>query len=156
MLTNPTLETLEALKLHGMVEALEEQQQTPPIQALSFEERLSLSSIASGCYRDNQRTTRLLRGAHLKVAAGLRRGHQLQGRPRPRQAPDRNARQRGLDPARPELLITGATGSGKTWLACALAQQACRQGLSVLYWRVPRLFEETAHRARRRQLHASS
>ena len=40
------------------------------------------------------------------------------------------------------VLITGPTGSGKTWLACALAQQACRLGLPALYWRVPRLFEE--------------
>ena len=48
-----------------------------------------------------------------------------------------------MDPAHTQnLLITGATGSGKTWIACALAQQSCRQSASVLYWRVPRLIEE--------------
>src|SRR3979409_2677527 len=68
MLTNPTIETLKSLKLHGMVEALEEQQQTPAIQALSFEERIALIVDRERLHRDNQRRTRLLRGAHLKVA----------------------------------------------------------------------------------------
>src|ERR1700680_2016261 len=68
MLTNPTIETLKSLKLHGMVEALEEQQQTPAIQALSFEERIALIVDRERLHRDNQRRSRLLRGAHLKVA----------------------------------------------------------------------------------------
>ena len=93
-------------------------------------------------YRDNQRRTRLLRGAHLKVAEAS--------------IEDINYKAaRGLDKRQiatlatgewirraQNLLITGATGSGKTWIACALAQQNCRQGASVLYWRVPRLIEE--------------
>src|SRR5579863_109760 len=68
MLTNPTIETLKALKLYGMLEALEEQQQTPAVQALSFEERFALLIDRERLYRDNQRRTRLLRGARLKVA----------------------------------------------------------------------------------------
>ena len=68
MLTNPTLETLKALKLHGMLEALEEQQQTPAIQGLSFEERIAQLVDRERLHRDNQRRTRLLRGARLKVA----------------------------------------------------------------------------------------
>ena len=68
MLMNPTLETLKGLKLHGMLEALEEQQQTPNIQALSFEERVALLVDRERIHRDNQRRTRLLRGARLKVA----------------------------------------------------------------------------------------
>jgi DNA replication protein DnaC len=68
MLTNPTIETLKSLKLHGMVEALEEQQQIPTVQALSFEERIALIVDRERLHRDNQRRTRLLRGAHLKVA----------------------------------------------------------------------------------------
>jgi hypothetical protein len=69
MLTNPTIETLKSLKLHGMLQALEEQQQTPAIQVLSFEERIALIVDRERLYRDNQRKSRLLRGAHLKVAA---------------------------------------------------------------------------------------
>src|ERR1039458_3483955 len=123
MLTNPTIETLKSLKLHGMIEALEEQQQTPAIQGLSFEERIALIVDRERLYRNNQRRTRLLRGAHLKVAAAC--------------VEDINYKAaRGLDKRQiatlasgewirraQNLLITGATGSGKTWLACALAQQ---------------------------------
>lgn len=142
MLTHPTLESLRSLKLHGMIQALEEQQQTPAIQALSFEERIALIIDRERLHRDNQRRTRLLRGAHLKVSEAC--------------IEDINYKAaRGLDKRQiatlatgewirraQNLLITGATGSGKTWLACALAQHACREGLSALYWRVPRLFEE--------------
>jgi hypothetical protein len=67
MLTNPTIETLKGLKLHGMIEALEEQQ-TPAIHALAFDERLAIIVDRERLYRDNQRRTRLLRGARLKVA----------------------------------------------------------------------------------------
>jgi DNA replication protein DnaC len=142
MLTNPTIETLKTLKLYGMLEALEQQQQTPAIQALTFEERFAALIDRERLHRDNQRRTRLLRGAHLKVAAAS--------------IEDINYKAaRGLDKRQiaqlatgewirrtQNLLITGATGSGKTWIACALAQQTCRQGASVLYWRVPRLIEE--------------
>ena len=58
MLTNPTIETLKTLKLHGMIEALEEQQQTPSVQALSFEERIALIVDRERLYRDNQRRYR--------------------------------------------------------------------------------------------------
>lgn len=143
MLTNPTIETLKALKLHGLLEALEEQQQTPAtLQSLSFEERFALLIDRERLYRDNQRRTRLLRGAHLKVAEAS--------------IEDINYKAaRGLDKRQiaqlasgewirrtQNLLITGATGSGKTWIACALSQQTCRQGHSVLYFRMPRLIEE--------------
>lgn len=142
MLTNPTIETLKSLKVYGMLEALEEQQQTPAVQGLSFEERLALLIDRERLYRENQRRTRLLRGARLKVAEAS--------------IEDINYKAaRGLDKRQiaqlatgewirrsQNLLITGATGSGKTWIACALAQQTCRQGHSVLYWRVPRLIEE--------------
>lgn len=142
MLTNPTIETLKTLKVYGMLEALEEQQQTPAVQGLSFEERLALLIDRERLYRENQRRTRLLRGARLKVAEAS--------------IEDINYKAaRGLDKRQiaqlatgewirrsQNLLITGATGSGKTWIACALAQQTCRQGHSVLYWRMPRLIEE--------------
>jgi DNA replication protein DnaC len=124
-----------------MIEALEEQQRTPAIQALSYEERVALLVDRERLYRDNQCRTRLLRGAHLKIPEAC--------------VEDINYKAaRGLDKRQiaslasgewirrtQNLLITGATGSGKTWIACALAQQTCRQGASVLYWRVPRLID---------------
>jgi DNA replication protein DnaC len=127
MLTNPTIETLKSLKLHGLLEALEEQQQTPAMQTLSFEERVSLLVDRERLWRENQRRTRLLRGARLKVSQAS--------------IEDINYKaNRGLDKRQiaslatgewirrsQNLLITGATGSGKTWIACALAQQTCRK-----------------------------
>ncbi len=70
MLTNPTIETLKSLKLHGMIEALEEQQQTPSHPGACRSRSVSRLIVdRERLYRDNQRRTRLLRGAHLKVAA---------------------------------------------------------------------------------------
>src|SRR5580658_5678739 len=142
MLTQPTIDTLNRLKLHGMALALAEQTTTNAAQGLAFEERLALLLEREEITRDNRRMTRLLQLATLKYRDAV--------------IEDLDYRSRsGLD--RPQLaslaacdwiranqnvLIHGATGSGKTYLACALAHQACRQGLSALYVRAPRLFEE--------------
>jgi IstB-like ATP binding protein len=124
MLTTPTIEILKTLKLHGMLEALKEQQKAPAVQALSFEERIALIVDRERLYRDNQ-------GRVSKTSTT-----------RPRVAWT-NARSPPSPPASGSgVLITGTTGTGKTWLSCALAQQTCRQGASVMYWRVPRLLEE--------------
>jgi len=147
MLTQNTLETLRHLKLIGMAQALEEQRDTPNTHALAFEERLAFLVDRERLSRQNSRYRGLLRDARLKVAQAC--------------VEDVNYKtSRGLDKSKiaaladgawiqrgQNLLVTGPTGSGKTWIACALAHQACRQGLSARYWRVPRLFEElrTAH-----------
>ena len=141
MLIQPTLDTLNRLKLHGMAVALSEQMTHGAAQTLAFEERLALLLDREALHRENKRMTRLLQLAQLKERAALE---------------DIDYRSRtGLD--RPQLaslaacdwvrsnqnvLIHGATGCGKTYLACALAHQACRQGLSALYVRAPRLFED--------------
>lgn len=141
MLIQPTLDTLNQLKLHGMASALSEQMTHSSAQSLSFEDRLGLLVERELVYRENRRLTRLLQIAQLKERAAL---EDLDLRTR-----------RGLDRAQlasltscewirqhHNLLIHGATGCGKTFLACALAHQACRQGLSALYVRASRLFEE--------------
>ena len=140
MLHQHTLDKLYQLRLTGMAAALEQQLAQPAIQELSFEERFGLLLDQEILYRDNRRLSRLLKAAKLRVGACVE---------------DIDYRHpRGLD--RPfmstlascqwiqhhqNLTITGPTGSGKTWLACALGHQACRQGLSVRYFRLPRLFE---------------
>lgn len=147
MLTENTLDTLRQLKLHGMAQALTEQRDAPNTHALAFEERFALLVDRERLYRQNSRYRGLLRDARLKVAQAC--------------IEDVNYRpDRGLDKAQiaaladgawlrrgQNLLLTGPTGSGKTWIACALAHQACRQGQLARYWRVPRLFEElrTSH-----------
>ena len=129
MLTQNTLETLRHLKLHGMAQALEEQRETPDTHALAFEERLGLLVDRERLSRQNSRYRGLLRDARLKVAQACVEDISYKGG-------------RGLDKAQiaaladgawiergQNLLMTGPTGSGKTWIACALAHQACRQGL---------------------------
>jgi DNA replication protein DnaC len=147
MLIENTLETLRALKLHGMAQALQEQRETPSTHALSFEERMASLVDRERLSRQNTRYRGLLRNARLKVAQAC--------------VEDVNYKvTRGLEKSQiagladgawirrgQNLLVTGPTGCGKTWIACALAHQACRQGLPARYWRVPRLFEEirTSH-----------
>jgi DNA replication protein DnaC len=141
MLIQPTLDKLNTLKLNGMATALSEQMTHSAAQALSFEERFTLLLDRECLYRENRRMTRLQQLAQFKQRAALE---------------DLNYRDRtGLDRsqiaslaacdwvrANQNVLIHGATGSGKSFLACALGHQACRNGLSVLYVRAPRLFEE--------------
>lgn len=144
MLTQPLIDTLNRLKLHGMTVALSEQMAQPAAQALSFQERLTLLLEREALHRENRRLTRLLQLAQLRERGAVIEDIDYRSR-------------RGLDRSQlaslasgewiragQGLLIHGATGCGKTYLACALAHQACRQGLSAWYVRAPRLFEELA------------
>lgn len=141
MLNHPTHEHLTQLRLFGMARALAEQTSLPDLQALTFEERLGLLVERERAERQNRLTTSRLRQARLKQSAV---------------AEDIDYRHpRGLDKAlfrrlltgdwvqsHQNVLITGPTGVGKTYLACALANAVCRQGRTALYQRLPRLFEE--------------
>jgi DNA replication protein DnaC len=142
MLIQPTLDTLNRLKLHGMALALSEQMTTNAAQGLAFEERLTLLLEREEITRDNRRMTRLLQLATLKYRDAVIEDLDY----RSRAGLDRSqlASLASCDWIRSNqsVLIHGATGSGKTYLACALAHQACRQGMSALYVRAPRLFEE--------------
>jgi len=143
MLLEPTLARLRELRLTGMAEALEEQQAVPDLQGLSFEDRLGLLVDREVTLRKDRRQTQLLRQAKLRLQASIE---------------DLDFRSpRGLDRSvilrlascdwirhHQVVLINGATGTGKTYLGCALAQAACRQGLSSRYFRLPRLIEELA------------
>lgn len=142
MLNHHTVSQLKALKLDGMAHAFTEQFTQRAADSLSFEERFGLLVDRECAHRDSRRIGRLLKLARLKVSSAC--------------VEDIDYRTgRGLDKrqiasfascdwirAAQSILMTGPTGVGKTWLACALGQQACRSGFSVLYVRVPRLFEE--------------
>ena len=141
MLTHPTLEKLHTLRLPGMLKALEEQQRTPDIGTLGFEERLGLLIDREMTERENRRLGTRLKKAKLRHSCCVE---------------DVNFKaSRGLDKtlilslaactwiARGlNLLICGPTGIGKSYLACALGHKACLEGYSVLYLRLPRLLEE--------------
>lgn len=142
MLAQHTMTQLKSLKLDGMARALEEQQIMPASQELAFEDRLGLLVEREIVWRDNRRLERLLRQAKLKQAQACMEDIDYRGS----RGLDKRlmATLAGCDWIRrsQNVLLTGPTGGGKTWLACALGNQACRQGFSVMYVRVPRLLEQ--------------
>lgn len=143
MLTHPTLERLHQLKLTGMARALTEQLASPEADGLTFLERLGLLVDREETDRETRRLVNRLRQAHLREPATIE---------------DLDFRHpRGLDKAlvlsladgdwlrrHRNVLVTGPTGTGKTYLGCALAHQACREGFSARYVRLPRLLAELA------------
>ena len=94
--------------------------------------------------------------ASLRISGRVHRGHRLRRAARARQGVVRQLATCRWVAEHQTVIVTGATGTGKTYLACALAHQACRKGFRAFYRRVPRLFDELASRSRRRQLHAAA
>ena len=143
MLTHPTLDKLQALKLTGMTAALSDQLQMPDIEELSFDERFGLLVDRELTARDNRRLTSRLRRARLKHQATLEDIDYCHPRGLDKSLVQALASCRWVK-EHLNILITGPTGVGKTWLACALAQKACREGHTALYLRLPRLLQELA------------
>ena len=144
MLNEPTMEKLYEMRLSAMAEAWSSQQKDATIGALSFDERMALLVEAEHMARDNRRLKRLLKDAELRIPSACM--EDVKASPA-----------RGLEKAMVRqlasctwvgehlnVLITGATGVGKSYLASALGQALCRKGMRVLYRRVPRLFDELA------------
>jgi len=141
MLLHPTLDTLQRLRLTGMYNALQEQLQMPESAQLTFEERLGLLLDREASERATRRLRTRLTQARLRANAAIE------------DLDDRS--HRGLDRAlmlrlagcqwlgeHLNVLITGPTGVGKTWIACALANKACREGFTARYLRLPRLLQD--------------
>lgn len=142
MLTEPTNERLYAMRLAAMAVAWQEQNKDPKAHALSFDERFALIVEAEYLARDNRRLRRLLKDAQLRLPEACVEDIEISSA-------------RGLEKAQVSqlascswvgehlnVLVSGATGAGKSFIACALGQVACRRGFRVLYRRMPRLFEE--------------
>jgi DNA replication protein DnaC len=143
MLTEPTIDKLYAMKLNGMAEAFREQLQQPDLSDLSFEERFALLVDRHWTWKEDRRMRRLLSQAKLKINAciedidfraprGLQKSTILQ-------LASCDWIKNGHN-----VIITGPTGAGKTYLACALANRACRMGFSAFYIRIPKLFQDLA------------
>lgn len=141
MFTNQTLNTLRSLKLTGMAEGLEQQLAQPSTHAeQGFEERLALMVDRETTHRNNNKVTRLLKAARLKLQAHPEEIDYQHPRGLHRSQFADLLSSRWIHPHH-NALITGPTGCGKTYLGCALANQACRHGLSVRYFRTSRLLE---------------
>jgi DNA replication protein DnaC len=142
MLNEPTLEKLKQLRLDEMAAAWLRQQADPAIGALSFDERLGMLVDAECLYRDNKRLSRNMKEAKLRSPQACIEDIDFP----PKRALDRALiRQLATGTWVREhlnVVISGSTGTGKTFVACALAQHACRAGHRVLYWRAPRLYDE--------------
>lgn len=143
MLRHPTISKLHTLRLPGMAQALEEQQTHPDIGQLPFEERLGLLVDREITHRDNRVLQRRLARASLRQQACLEDVDWKKPRGLDRALVARLATGAWLREHH-NILITGRTGVGKSYLACALAQQACRLGFTARYLRLPRLIEELA------------
>lgn len=140
MLTHPVFDQLKTLRCQGMLEAFQEQISTPDINRLSFDERFALLVERECILRENRKLTNRLRMAKLKEEACVEDIDYTAERELSRTVITRLAQCNWV--ARKEnLLITGPTGVGKTYLACAFANQACRLGYGARYIRLPKLFQ---------------
>jgi DNA replication protein DnaC len=140
MLNQPTIEKLRALKLNGMADAFNEQIQRP-MPDLDFEERLGLLIDREWFLRENRRLSRRLTQAKLQQAACCEDIDFKHARGLNKSAIQELSRGQWIK-QHLNLLITGPTGCGKTYLACALAHKACMIGFTVRYYRLPRLWHE--------------
>ncbi|AUV34691.1 AAA family ATPase (plasmid) [Escherichia coli] len=142
MLNNLTHSKLHDLGLNGMARALELQLEQPQMNQLMFEERLGLLLDAEISSRDTRRIERLLKAARLRQGAACLEDVDY----KPARQLDRATVMTLADcnwiPRRQNLILTGATGTGKSWLACAFGKQACRNGYSVGYTTATQLFED--------------
>ena len=143
MLIHPTLDKLQTMKFTGMQRTLIEQMQSPECQGLSFDERFGMLVDCEYTERENRRIKTRLRKAKLRQTAAIE---------------DIDYRHpRGLDKSlmlslatsqwirqHHNCIITGPTGVGKSYLACAIGHKACRDGYTVLYFRSSRLFQDLA------------
>jgi len=142
MLNEPTIEKLKALKLDGMAAAFLEQQKNTGFSELGFDERYGLLVDAEDLYRQNRRMKRYLDEAKLKLRQACIEGIDYPARRELDKAVIRQLATCRWVSEQQNVVITGPTGVGKTYVACALAEQACRKGHRALYRRATRLFDE--------------
>lgn len=141
MLNHQTMDKLTALRLEGMAQGLEEQRRQPDMSQLDFEERFALLVERQWLWRENRALAARLHYAQLKVDASLEDIDYRHPRGLKRAQIDQLRASQWVAKHH-NCLITGPTGSGKTYLACALAHQACRDGYRVCYYYGPKLFRE--------------
>lgn len=144
MLIQQTFNQLRELRLAGMINALELQMGQVGVQSLAFEDRLGMLVEAEISARTTKRMAKLVRDAKFKEpAASIENINYDPARGLDRSLISSLALGHWVDSGQ-NLILTGATGAGKSWMACAFGVQLCRQGKSVRYFRLSRLVEELA------------
>lgn len=136
-----TIERLQNLRLRTLAEAYWEQKQRGDISELSFDDRFALLVEKEWLHRLDQRVKRRLKKAKLRQRACVEDIDYRSNRGLNRKVMEDLATCHWVQTGR-NIIMTGPTGIGKTWLACALSNRVCREGLSALYYRVPRLTHE--------------
>lgn len=142
MLTEPTMDKLRAMRLEGMAEGFAQQQKNADVIKLGFDERFGMLVDAEWMHRENRRLSRALREAKLKLAQACIEDIDYSARRELDKAVVRQLATCRWVTEHQSILVTGMTGTGKTYVACALAQQACRKGFRAIYRRASRLFDE--------------
>ena len=147
MLYSQTLDKLRALRLEGMVQALEEQRRQTGITELDFEARLALLVERQWLWRENRGLAARLKYAQLKISDATLEGIDYRASRGLKRAQIEQLRASRWIVEKRNCLITGPTGVGKTYLACALGHQACRDAHRTVYTHGPKLFRalQTAH-----------
>jgi DNA replication protein DnaC len=143
MLNEQTIEKLYHMKLNGMAEAFKEQTLQPDLAELSFEERFAFLVDRQWTWKEDRRMKRLLSQAKLKINACIEDVDFRTPRGLQKSVILQLASCDWIKNAH-NVIVTGPTGAGKTYLACALANRACRMGFSAFYIRIPKLFHELA------------
>ena len=142
MLAEETRKKLSDLRLHGVLRGLDEQRNNEEFQQLNFEDRFGLLIDREWEERESRKLTRLLQKAKFKYPKACLEDLSYQpSRGLNRSVVQQLASGRWIREAQ-KVVITGATGCGKTYVACALGNKACRLGYSVMYFRVQRLLQE--------------
>lgn len=144
MLNEPTMEKLKLLKLAAFASAWAEQHKDPALTKLGFDERLGLLVDAEWLHRENARLERNLREAKLRLSSACVEDIDYTARRELDRALVRQLATCRWVQEHQNVVVTGATGTGKTYVACALAHQACRKGYRAIYRRTTRLFDELA------------
>jgi len=144
MLNQPTLEKLHALRLVGMAEAFRAQAEQPDLTQLSFEERFALLVDQQWTWKQNRALARRLAHARLRHRASVEDIDFRSPRGLDRALVRALAQDSSWVRQHQNLFLIGPTGIGKSFLACALAEKACRDGFTAWYTRAAPLFRDLA------------